>query len=44
MGMMENRGSSWARALEANGQSPAGGALTAAARLLFWHWLQPALY
>ena len=42
--VLRTRGSSWARALVANGQSPAGGALTAVGRLLFWHWLQPALY
>jgi hypothetical protein len=37
-------GSSWAKAMEANGQSPAGATLTAAGRLLFWHWLQPVVY
>jgi hypothetical protein len=44
MYMLQMSESSWAGALEANGQSPAGGTLTAAGRLLFWHWLQPALY
>eukprot|EP01047_Picozoa_sp_COSAG01_P011795 COSAG01_NODE_520_length_16006_cov_6.454077_3_plen_488_part_00 len=44
MRMLIKEGSSWAGAVEANGQSPAGATLTAAGRLLFWHWLQPALY
>ena len=36
-------GSSWAKAVAINGQSPCGAAVTAAAKLLLWHWLQPAL-
>jgi hypothetical protein len=42
--MLRTRGNSWARALAANDQSAAGGALTAVGRLLFCHWVQPALY
>ena len=36
--------SSWNAALEANGQRPFSALAGAAVRLLFWHWLQPALY
>jgi hypothetical protein len=44
MWMVDNNGSSWAAAVAANDQSPCGATTTAAARLLLWHWLQPALY
>jgi|EP01047_Picozoa_sp_COSAG01_P005656 hypothetical protein len=39
-----DKGSSWANALEANGQRPLSALAGAAVRLLLWHWLQPALY
>ena len=42
--MLINSGSSWAKALEANGQSPYGATVAAATKLLLWHWLQPVLY
>ena len=45
MRMLTHKGSSWADAVAANGQSPFGAAAAAAAtKLLLWHWLQPALY
>ena len=44
MHLLDQTGSSWAKVVATNGQSPLGAAAAAAARLLLWHWLQPALY
>jgi hypothetical protein len=44
MGDAQQSTSSWARAVAANGQSARGAWVAAAARLLLWHWLPPALY
>jgi hypothetical protein len=44
MKMLNEPGSSWTRAIELSGLSNAGAYFSAFMRLLFWHWLQPALY
>jgi hypothetical protein len=44
MRMVNHRDNCWEEAVATNGQSSCGAVFTAAARLVLWHWLQPALY
>ena len=42
--MLYSKGSSWERAVYANGQSQLSASLAAVSKLFLWHWLQPVLY
>jgi len=42
--MVRSAGSSWERAVYANGQSQLSATLAAVSKLFLWHWLQPVLY